>query len=234
MIKEHLGDTIDIHGGGEDLTFPHHENEIAQSVCCNDNKPLANFWVHNGLLRSDKTKMSKSLGNFVLMKDLLDEFDGEVIRLAILSSHYRQPLIWNNDLLIQSKKTLDKLYISIAVNDLEIDKEDCRPDKEVLSALYDDLNTPKALAKIFSISKMISKSKDKGELIKSLIGSANLIGLLNYKSDDKRFKKTSNDYGEDIQKLIQERKIARDSKDYLESDRLRDILIKFGIKINDD
>lgn len=234
MIKEHLGDTIDIHGGGEDLTFPHHENEIAQSVCCNDNKPLANFWVHNGLLRSDKTKMSKSLGNFVLMKDLLDEFDGEVIRLAILSSHYRQPLIWNNDLLIQSKKTLDKLYISIAVNDLEIDKEDCRPDKEVLRALYDDLNTPKALAKIFSISKMISKSKDKGELIKSLIGSANLIGLLNYKSDDKRFKKTSNDYGEDIQKLIQERKIARDSKDYLESDRLRDILIKFGIKINDD
>ena len=234
MIKEHLGDTIDIHGGGEDLTFPHHENEIAQSVCCNDNKPLANFWVHNGLLRSDKTKMSKSLGNFVLMKDLLDEFDGEVIRLAILSSHYRQPLIWNNDLLIQSKKTLDKLYISIAVNDLEIDKEDCRPDKEVLSALYDDLNTPKALAKIFSISKMISKSKDKGELIKSLIGSANLIGLLNYKSDDKRFKKTSNDYDEDIQKLIQERKIARDSKDYLESDRLRDILIKFGIKINDD
>jgi cysteinyl-tRNA synthetase len=234
MIKEHLGDTIDIHGGGEDLTFPHHENEIAQSVCCNDNKPLANFWVHNGLLRSDKTKMSKSLGNFVLMKDLLDEFDGEVIRLAILSSHYRQPLIWNNDLLIQSKKTLDKLYISIAVNDLEIDKVDCRPDKEVLSALYDDLNTPKALAKIFSISKMISKSKDKGELIKSLIGSANLIGLLNYKSDDKRFKKTSNDYGEDIQKLIQERKIARDSKDYLESDRLRDILIKLGVKINDD
>ena len=227
MIKEHLGDTIDIHGGGEDLTFPHHENEIAQSVCCNDNKPLANFWVHNGLLRSDKTKMSKSLGNFVLMKDLLDEFDGEVIRLAILSSHYRQPLIWNNDLLIQSKKTLDKLYTSIAVNDLEIDKE-------VLSALYDDLNTPKALAKIFSISKMISKSKDKGELIKSLIGSANLIGLLNYKSDDKRFKKTFNDYSEDIQKLIQERKIARDSKDYLESDRLRDILIKLGVKINDD
>mgnify|MGYP005722654179 FL=1 len=233
MIKEHLGETIDIHGGGEDLTFPHHENEIAQSVCCNENNPLARFWVHNGLLRSENTKMSKSLGNFVLMKDLLKEYDGEVIRLAILSSHYRQPLIWSNDLLNQSIKTLDKLYLSIASFDLEIDIEDCNPDEEVLSALYDDLNTPKALAKIFSISKSISKSENKINLVKSLIGSANLIGLLNHRSDDKKFKNNIYDTDEKIQNLIKERKLARDNKDYLESDRIRDILIKLGIKIND-
>ena len=233
MIKEHFGETIDIHGGGEDLTFPHHENEIAQSVCCNENNPLARFWVHNGLLRTENTKMSKSLGNFVLMKDLLKEYDGEVIRLAILSSHYRQPLIWSNDLLSQSIKTLDKLYLSIAPYDLDIDIEDCNPDEEVLSALYDDLNTPKALAKIFSISKNISKSENKINLVKSLIGSANLIGLLNHRSDDEKFKNNIYDTDEKIQNLIKERKLARDNKDYLESDRIRDILIKLGIKIND-
>ena len=177
--------------------------------------------------------MSKSLGNFVLMKDLLKEYDGEVIRLAILSSHYRQPLIWSNDLLNQSIKTLDKLYLSIASFDLEIDIEDCNPDEEVLSALYDDLNTPKALAKIFSISKSISKSENKINLVKSLIGSANLIGLLNHRSDDKKFKNNIYDTDEKIQNLIKERKLARDNKDYLESDRIRDILIKLGIKIND-
>ena len=233
MIKEHLGETIDIHGGGEDLTFPHHENEIAQSVCCNESKPLARFWVHNGLLRMDNTKMSKSLGNFILIKDLLEEYDGEVIRLAILSSHYRQPLIWNNDLLNQSTKTLEKLYSSITPYDLEINREDCKPHEEVLSALYDDLNTPKALAKIFSISKLISKTKNKTELVKSLIGSANLIGLLNFRSDDQKFNNNLDDEDGKIQKLINERKIARDNKDYLESDRIRDILITLGVKISD-
>src|SRR6056300_72730 len=112
MIKKHLGETIDIHGGGEDLTFPHHENELAQSKCCN-NKNLANYWVHNGLLRVDDSKMSKSLKNFILMKDLLRDHDGEVIRLAMLGSHYRQPLIWNDNLISQSTKTINNLYNSI-------------------------------------------------------------------------------------------------------------------------
>ena len=116
---------------------------------------------------------------------------------------------------------------------MEIDIEDCNPDEEVLSALYDDLNTPKALAKIFSISKSISKSENKINLVKSLIGSANLIGLLNHRSDDKKFKNNIYDTDEKIQNLIKERKLARDNKDYLESDRIRDILIKLGIKIND-
>ena len=116
---------------------------------------------------------------------------------------------------------------------MEIDPDDCSPDEEVLSALYDDLNTPKALAKIFSISKLISKSENKIELVKSLIGSANLIGLMNFRSDDEKFKDNLHDTDEKIQKLINERKIARDNKDYLESDRIRDILITLGVKVSD-
>jgi len=234
MIKEHLGETIDIHGGGEDLKFPHHENEIAQSVCCNGSKPLANYWIHNGLLRTDKAKMSKSLGNFVLIKDLLKEYDGEVIRLAILSSHYRQPLIWNNDLLDQSKKTLDKLYSSLSEYDKGLSIDECIPDEEVMGALNDDLNTPKALARIFSLSKLIAKSENKTEIVKSLIGSANLIGLLNFRSNHEKFKKRPSGNSNDIKSLLSERKIARDIKDYEESDRIRDKLIELGVEINDN
>ena len=234
MIKEHLGETIDIHGGGEDLKFPHHENEIAQSVCCNGSKPLANYWIHHGLLRTDKAKMSKSLGNFVLIKDLLKEYDGEVIRLAILSSHYRQPLIWSNDLLDQSKKTLDKLYSSLSEYDKELSIDECIPDEEVIGALNDDLNTPKALARIFSLSKLIAKSENKTEIVKSLIGSANLIGLLNFRSNHEKFKKRPSGNSNDIKNLLSERKIARDIKDYEESDRIRDKLIELGVEINDN
>ncbi|MGY9041133.1 MAG: DALR domain-containing protein, partial [Alphaproteobacteria bacterium] len=201
---------------------------------CNGNKPLANFWVHNGLLRTDKTKMSKSLGNFVLIKDLLKEYDGEVIRLAILSSHYRQPLIWSNDLLDQSKKTLDKLYSSLSEYDKELSIDECIPDEEVIGALNDDLNTPKALARIFSLSKLIAKSENKTEIVKSLIGSANLIGLLNFRSNHEKFKKRPSGNSNDIKNLLSERKIARDIKDYEESDRIRDKLIELGVEINDN
>ena len=229
MIKKHLGETIDIHGGGEDLTFPHHENELAQSKCCN-NKRLANYWVHNGLLRAEDSKMSKSLKNFILMKDLLKDHDGEVIRLAMLGSHYRQPLIWNENLISQSTKTINNLYNSINGLDKDINLNDCEPDEKVLKALYDDLNTPKALAEIFSISKKISKSQNKLDLVKTLIGSANLIGLLNYRSTDKIVKK---ELTKEIEGLVKERKIARENKDYEESDRIRDILLELGIEVND-
>ena len=232
MIKKHLGETIDIHGGGEDLTFPHHENEIAQSKCCNK-KPLANYWVHNGLLRVDNSKMSKSLKNIVLIKDLLEDYDGEVIRLAMLGSHYRQPLIWSDRLISQSKKTIENLYSSIEGLDHKINILDCKPDNKVLQALYDDLNTPKALAEIFSISKKIPKSKNKMELVKKLIGSSNLIGLLNYRTDNKRFLNTSGVDKEKINDLLEKRRIARNNKDYDESDRIRDILLKMGVKISD-
>ena len=229
MIKKHLGETIDIHGGGEDLTFPHHENELAQSKCCNK-KNLSNFWVHNGLLRVDNNKMSKSLKNFVLMKDLLKDYDGEIIRLAMLGSHYRQPLIWNDDLISQSKKTINNLYNSIKDLDSNIDINNCKPDDKVLEALHDDLNTPKALAEIFSISKNISKSKNKDDLVRSLIGSANLIGLLKHKSTDKMPKQKLT---KEIKSLIKQREIARQNKDYKESDKLREILLGLGVEIND-
>ena len=232
MIKKHLGETIDIHGGGEDLTFPHHENELAQSECCNK-KPLANYWVHNGLLRLDNSKMSKSLKNFVLIKDLLKDYDGEVIRLAMLGSHYRQPLIWSDRLISQSKKTIENLYSSIEGLDHKINILDCKPDNKVLKALYDDLNTPKALAEIFSISKRIPKSKNKLELVNKLIGSSNLIGLLNYRTNNKRFLNTLGIDKEKVNELLEKRRIARDNKDYDESDRIRDILLKMGVKITD-
>ena len=229
MIKKHLGETIDIHGGGEDLTFPHHENELAQSKCCNK-KNLSNFWVHNGLLRVDNNKMSKSMKNFVLMKDLLKDYDGEIIRLAMLGSHYRQPLIWNDDLISQSKKTIKNLYNSIKDLDSNIDINNCKPDDKVLEALHDDLNTPKALAEIFSISKNISKSKNKDDLVRSLVGSANLIGLLKHKSIDKMPKQKLT---KEIKSLIKQREIARQNKDYKESDKLREILLGLGVEIND-
>ena len=229
MIKKHLGETIDIHGGGEDLTFPHHENELAQSKCCNK-KNLSNFWVHNGLLRVDNNKMSKSLKNFVLMKDLLKDYDGEIIRIAMLGSHYRQPLIWSDDLISQSKKTINNLYNSIKDLDSNIDVNNCKPDDKVLEALHDDLNTPKALAEIFSISKNISKSKNKDDLVRSLIGSANLIGLLKHKSTDKMPKQKLT---KEIKSLIKQREIARQNKDYKESDKLREILLGLGVEIND-
>ena len=227
MIKKHLGETIDIHGGGEDLTFPHHENELAQSKCCNK-KNLSNFWVHNGLLRVDNNKMSKSLKNFVLMKDLLKDYDGEIIRLAMLGSHYRQPLIWNDDLISQSKKTINNLYNPIKDLDSNIDINNCKPDDKVLKALHDDLNTPKALAEIFSISKNIPKSKNKDDLVRSLIGSANLIGLLKHKSIDKMPKQKIT---KEIKSLIKQREIARQNKDYKESDKLREILLGLGVEL---
>ena len=229
MIKKHLGETIDIHGGGEDLTFPHHENELAQSKCCNK-KNLSNFWVHNGLLRVNNNKMSKSMKNFVLMKDLLKDYDGEIIRLAMLGSHYRQPLIWSDDLISQSKKTINNLYNSIKDLDSNIDINNCKPDDKVLEALHDDLNTPKALAEIFSISKNIPKSKNKDDLVRSLIGSANLIGLLKHKSIDKMPKQKIT---KEIKSLIKQREIARQNKDYQESDKLREILLGLGVEIND-
>ena len=229
MIKKHLGETIDIHGGGEDLTFPHHENELAQSKCCNK-KNLSNFWVHNGLLRVNNNKMSKSMKNFVLIKDLLKDYDGEIIRLAMLGSHYRQPLIWSDDLISQSKKTINNLYNSIKDLDSNIDINNCKPDDKVLEALHDDLNTPKALAEIFSISKNISKSKNKDDLVRSLVGSANLIGLLKHKSIDKMPKQKMT---KEIKSLIKQREIARQNKDYQESDKLREILLGLGVEIND-
>ena len=151
----------------------------------------------------------------------------------MIGSHYRQPLIWSDRLISQSKKTIENLYSSIEGLDHKIYILDCKPDNKVLKALYDDLNTPKALAEIFSISKRIPKSKNKLELVNKLIGSSNLIGLLNYRTNNKRFLNTLSIDKEKVNELLEKRRIARDNRDYDESDSIRDILLKMGVKISD-
>jgi len=151
MSEKHLGRTIDIHAGGQDLVFPHHENELAQSACAHDGEVFARYWLHNGFLGIDSTKMSKSLGNVMLVHDMVKTIPGEVIRLALLSAHYRQPLDWNDDVLESARKMLDRIYGSL--RGIDVPDEEAEADAAVLAALEDDLNTPKALSEIFSANR---------------------------------------------------------------------------------
>ena len=182
MSEAYLGETFDIHGGGLDLIFPHHENEIAQSRCAHDGKILANFWMHNGFLTVDKEKMSKSLGNFFTVHEVLQKWPGEVIRYFMLSTHYRAPLNWTEDGLEQAKRSLDRLYLALRNLD-EIEAQENVVPEEVLSAIEDDLNTPRALAALHALAKEANKATDlsskqrlKGELLWARKG----LGLLRF------------------------------------------------------
>ena len=232
MIFKLFGKTIDIHGGGEDLTFPHHENEIAQSACRNDGHPLANYWVHNGLVQMDKTKMSKSLGNVLLVKDLVKKVPGEVIRFSLLSTHYRQPLIWNQRLIDQSNTVLNNMY-SLLADTKDLNSNEKNIDKEFLESLYDDLNTPKAISILHSLFKRLKKSPKDSSLRALLIGSANLIGIL--KNDPiEWFESKNKDVDiEMVNNLIEKRQMAREEKDYEKGDIIRDQLLNMGIFIED-
>jgi cysteinyl-tRNA synthetase len=213
MIEKHLGETIDIHGGGIDLEFPHHENEIAQSRCAHGGKPLANFWLHNGMLSMAEAKMSKSLGNVVSVGELLEcGHKGEVLRLALLSAHYRQPLEWSDALIAQCKATLDRLYRVAGKADAG------EPDANVFAALADDLNTPLALARLATIADPAV-----------LRGSAALIGLLQA-SQDGWFR---GDGDARIDSLVAERTDAKKSRNFAEADRIRDALAAEGILLED-
>lgn len=219
MIEKNFGDTIDIHGGGLDLIFPHHENEIAQSKCSHGGKALANYWMHNGYLTVNGEKMSKSLGNYVTVHDLLEEFPGrgEAIRMCLLTAHYRQPVDFSGEGIKQAQKQLDRWYrFTDGV-------ESTTPAKEVLSALRDDLNTPKAIMELNQLAKDESK---KGELL----ASAELLGLL--KTDDWF---NTNLKGEDVyvNALISERVEAKKNKDFARADEIRDELDKQGIRLLD-
>jgi len=234
MAKKYLGETLDIHGGGSDLIFPHHENECAQSICSHKGKPFANFWVHHGMIDFNDTKMSKSEGNLLLIRDLLEEMPGEVVRMALISTHYRKPINWSNDLVKDSKKKLDRLYGAIRKVDIFQDTE---PANEVLSALADDLNTPKALSALFNIVKLINNSEDPMERDKyasTLIASASLLGLMALSADE-WFKTTPNEAltREEIEHLITQRERARKSKNFSESDRIRNNLLQKGVVIED-
>ena len=235
MIEKHLGQTIDIHGGGHDLIFPHHENEIAQSTCSHDGAALARVWMHNGFLTMNRDKMSKSIGNIVTVHELIQEYAGETIRFAMLSAHYRQPLDWSDELLAQANSTLDRLYGTLDnLSDVEIPL-DAAPSESFLSSLCNDLNTPKALAKLSALCKSANtattddeRARLKGELFKS----GAVLGLL---QDDPSswLKGGGGDDDAEIDALVDARRTARANKDFAESDRIRDDLLARGITLED-
>ena len=239
MAEKHLGRTIDIHGGGQDLVFPHHENEMAQSTCVHDGEPFANYWVHNGFLSMDSTKMSKSLGNVLLVRDLVKVVPGEVIRLALLSAHYRQPLNWSGETVEESRRMLDRFYGAVrgvAISD-EVRAAAAPPDA-LLEALEDDLNTPKALAEMFALAKQINKATDaeeKAGLAASLLAAGEIMGLV--KQDPEAWFAGANADDEmsadDIDALLKAREEARANRDFATADGIRDKLADAGISIED-
>ncbi|UEM23598.1 cysteine--tRNA ligase [Skermanella mucosa] len=236
MAEEHLGETFDIHGGGLDLIFPHHENEIAQSVCVHGGAPLARYWIHNGFLTVEGEKMSKSLGNFFTVRDLLGEFPGEAIRLTLLGSHYRQPLDFTKDGLKQSKATLDRWYTALrAVEDVPASGDGVPA--EVMAALEDDLNTPLAISHVHGIVSALNKATDPAEraaLKGALLGAGGALGLLG--QDPTEWFRGGDADGPDaaaIEALIEQRKQARKSKDFAAADRIRKELADQGIVLED-
>jgi cysteinyl-tRNA synthetase len=237
MIAQHLGPTIDIHGGGNDLIFPHHENEVAQSTCAHDGQLFVRYWLHNGFVNVDHTKMSKSLGNVLLVRNLLKDAPGEAIRLALLSAHYRQPLDWTGDVLADARRKLDRLYG--ALRDVPVAPgETGQPDPEFIAALDDDLNTPKALAVLFDLARTINRSDstdERRELATRLRASAGLLGLL--AADPEAWLRGVEGQGsltaEAVEDLLAQRLAARKSKDFATADRIRDELVANRIVILD-
>ncbi|MGE0260844.1 MAG: cysteine--tRNA ligase [Alphaproteobacteria bacterium] len=233
MSAAHLGETFDIHGGGLDLIFPHHENELAQSEAAHDGKPFVRFWVHNGFLSVESTKMSKSLGNFVTVHELLEQgVPGEAIRLALLSTHYRDPLDWTDEKLEQAKATLDRWYRALSLVGVESSSE-ASASPTVLEALEDDLNTPKAIAHLHDIAAEIFRGEqDRFPLQRELSASAGLLGLL-----DSRplswLHRGPPDYSAMINERIAKRADARKERRFADADRIRAELAEKGIILED-
>ena len=231
MSKKYLGDTFDIHGGGQDLIFPHHENEIAQSECCHE-KRFANYWLHNGFLTVEGNKMAKSEGNFITVNELKDRYHGEVIRLAMLMTHYRQPLNWTENSLLESKKILNKWFSFFL--DIEISKDDEEMvDENILSALKDDINTPKAISELHQLFKNCSKEDVLS--IKKFLNSAHLLGLMLCSPKEwMEWNVRENNLDEiKINELIEKRNLLRDQGNYSDADKIRDQLDELGIILED-
>ena len=234
MSKKTLGLPFDIHGGGRDLIFPHHENEIAQSCCSSANiedpTSYAKYWMHNGFVTIDGEKMSKSLGNIILVNELTESHHGEVIRLALLSSHYRQGLDWNEKIIHQASILLDKLYeIKFLLNG-ENTEYSSETNLEPIAYLADDLNTPGLIAELHKLVKDFNTSNSNKSEIKihlNLISQA--LGIL----QDDSYKKISEELESKIHALILKRKVAKDNKDYELADKIRNQLLDLGVEIKD-
>ncbi len=233
MSYHYFGKIFDIHAGGIDLIFPHHENEVAQSCSAHQTEVMANYWLHNGHLTVSGEKMSKSLGNFFTVHDLLNEYSGETIRLALLMTHYRQPLDWSPDILHQARQTLDRWYT--AIKDYKV-KDITNIPNEILKALEDDLNTPLAISYIHQLVTQLNKAEnslEKENLVSQVKSAAHLMGLLQ-SSPQSWFQGGALDISpSEIEQLIQDRIQARANKDFVESDRIRNYLSSKGIQLED-
>lgn len=245
MIEENLGLPIDIHGGGIDLVFPHHENEIAQGVCAHGHahgaQPHAEYsryWMHNGFLTVDAEKMSKSIGNVLLLHDLVQNMPGEVVRWALLSAHYRQPLDWNQGLLDQSRKSLDRLYGALH-RAAAVEASTDQPPAEFLKSIEDDLNTPGAMAVLFGLSSEIERGMTAGDHVAvavakgQLLASANLLGVLQANAGEWLEGDVSDELRAEVDALLEQRAAARAAKDWPEADRIRDRLNALNVVVMD-
>lgn len=237
MIRAHLGDTIDIHGGGRDLIFPHHENEIAQSRCAHGSD-FVRYWMHNAYLDIDGEKMSKSLGNFHTVRDLLQTYRGEVLRFALLSAHYRSPQNFSAELLEQAETTLGSLYSTLReVQDIELDVEVPLADEPFYRALNDDLNTPVAIAEIHALAKQLHKAAagDRPTLKARLLAAGELLGILQQNPQEWLQGGVNSDVisADAIEALITERQDAKLAKNYARADEVRQELLAQGVVLED-
>ena len=228
MSKKYLGNEFDVHGGGIDLLFPHHENEIAQSRCANDSKAFANYWLHNAFITMSNEKMAKSQGNILKIKDFRNNKSGQVLRMALMSAHYRQPLDWNDKLLEECENTINKWY-NVYLNI----KAKLKISDEILKPLLDDLNTPGYIANLHKLYEKAAKGSDEDKIL--FISACNFIGLLNETKEDwLKFKKNKVSISEnEILIKINQRNEARVNKNYKEADKIRDELLDKGVLIED-
>ncbi len=239
MAEAHLGETIDIHAGGNDLLFPHHENEVAQSTCAHGGKVFARFWLHNGMLTFDGRKMSKSLGNVVVLHDLLAQYPPEVLRFLLLKAHYRQPLDWSDSTLAQARATLDGWYTVLRdLAGIAVAADERIAPPEVEAALCDDLNTPEAfavLAGLATAARAAATPDEQRRAKAALLGAADLLGLLQLEPEA-WFKQTTGSAAIDeaeVQRLVDARVAAKKARDFAEADRIREVLLAMGVVIED-
>ena len=240
MAEAHLGETIDIHCGGHDLIFPHHENEIAQSVCSHGGKPFSRYWLHNGFLNVNSEKMSKSIGNVLLVRELLKEAPGEAIRLVLMTAHYRQPLDWTDEVLGEARKKLDRLYGALReLADVE-PATDAGEYAPFIADLEDDLNTPGAIARLFELAHQAhtvgSDPAARARIKAQLLDCGKVLGLLQQTTED--WFGWTPEHADlmpvaEIEALLADRLAARKGKNFAESDRIRDLLKSRGVLVED-